>query len=142
MILIKKHCRVKREVEDGRRVLVMRRWPRGVAKTAVDAWEPDLAPSLQLLHRFRALPVATAPNPLARLDEPDWWKLIGDYLAEIAPLAAKIRALRDEHRSGATLTLLCSCHHSQMCHRRFLAIVIDGAPTSHGDRENDTTRLL
>ena len=31
--------------EDGYRLLVMRRWPRGIRKQAVDAWERELAPS-------------------------------------------------------------------------------------------------
>ena len=40
--------------EDGFRLLVMRRWPRGVGKNAVDAWEKELGPSVPLLTGFRS----------------------------------------------------------------------------------------
>lgn len=119
----------------------MRRWPRGVAKSSVDTWDPDLAPSLFLLRKFGALPIETARNPLARLDEPNWWALMGEYLTEIAPLRAKIASLRAETMMGGTITLLCGCHHVAMCHRRFLAMVIEG---NHAASEavDDAPRFL
>ena len=40
--------------EIGHRLLVMRFWPRGVRKEAVDGWERELAPSAELLRAFRA----------------------------------------------------------------------------------------
>jgi uncharacterized protein YeaO (DUF488 family) len=39
--------------DDGYRLLVMRRWPRGVRKEAVDAWEPGLGPSRDLRQALR-----------------------------------------------------------------------------------------
>jgi uncharacterized protein YeaO (DUF488 family) len=38
----------------GTRVLVMRRWPRGLSRHDVDVWLPDAGPSLDLLQRYRA----------------------------------------------------------------------------------------
>ena len=38
--------------EDGYRLLVMRRWPRGIRKDAVDAWEKEIAPSEPLRVAF------------------------------------------------------------------------------------------
>src|SRR5918996_1611732 len=40
--------------DEGRRILVMRLWPRGIKKTRVDAWYRDLAPELPLMRGFRA----------------------------------------------------------------------------------------
>ncbi len=40
--------------EDGYRLHVMRFWPRGVRKEAVDGWERELAPSAELLRAYRA----------------------------------------------------------------------------------------
>lgn len=141
-ILIQKHCRSKQDSADGRRILVMRQWPRGLARSAVDAWEQELAPSLQLLQKFRALSVGSTRHPLARLDSSMWWALIGSYLQEIAPLEAKIRALRAEHLAGATLTLLCACHYPAICHRSFLATVIEGTAAVTRQDKNDAPRLL
>src|SRR3990170_3427655 len=39
--------------EDGLRLLVMRLWPRGVSKAAVDGWEPGLGPRRQRLPAYR-----------------------------------------------------------------------------------------
>jgi uncharacterized protein YeaO (DUF488 family) len=38
----------------GHRVLVMRRWPRGIPKQAIDTWLKDAAPSDALLRAYRA----------------------------------------------------------------------------------------
>ena len=52
-ILTHKHVRLHRQREDGERLLVMRYWPRGVRREAVDRWLRDLAPSPELLREYR-----------------------------------------------------------------------------------------
>ena len=42
------------------RLLVMRRWPRGVKKGAVDQWERDLGPSDALLEAYQSDPLCQA----------------------------------------------------------------------------------
>ena len=56
--------------EDGYRLLIMRLWPRGVRKAAVDGWEKDLGPSRELLTSFRAgkLGLGRPRRPLSRGD--------------------------------------------------------------------------
>ncbi|MFQ5957046.1 MAG: DUF488 domain-containing protein [Candidatus Brocadiales bacterium] len=34
---------------EGLRLLIMRRWPRGITKARIDEWDKDLAPSVELL---------------------------------------------------------------------------------------------
>lgn len=36
----------------GLRVLIMRRWPRGIPRTSVDVWLPDAGPSHELLDAY------------------------------------------------------------------------------------------
>src|SRR5678816_1040961 len=43
-----------REAEDGLRVLVMRRWPRGIRKERIDLWLKELGADLQLLSDWKA----------------------------------------------------------------------------------------
>jgi uncharacterized protein YeaO (DUF488 family) len=38
----------------GLRILVMRRWPRGVKHSSIDLWIPDAGPSQALLHSYNA----------------------------------------------------------------------------------------
>jgi uncharacterized protein YeaO (DUF488 family) len=39
----------RKEPEDGTRILVMRRWPRSIARDQIDEWRKDLGPSVELL---------------------------------------------------------------------------------------------
>ena len=80
---------------DGHRLLIMRRWPRGIKKTAVDSWEPDLGPSLPLLNDYRKGKI-------------DWPALAQGYRQEMAgrPEAlAKAAALAKAGERHAALQL-------------------------------------
>lgn len=92
------------------RLLVMRRWPRGVAKGAVDQWEPDLGPSVDLLDAYRA-------------ERVDWDTFAARYRAEIRE---KPSLLDWASRMAATtgVTLLCASHPDEECHRSILAAVL------------------
>lgn len=49
-----RECRVtEASSAQGLRVLIMRRWPRGLKRTSVDMWVPDLGPSAELLKEYR-----------------------------------------------------------------------------------------
>ena len=39
---------------DGKRILVMRLWPRGVRKTSIDLWMKDVATSRELIKEWKA----------------------------------------------------------------------------------------
>jgi uncharacterized protein YeaO (DUF488 family) len=98
---------------DGARVLVMRLWPRGIRKSAVDLWLRDLGAEIGNLRAWNA----------GRLS---WPELRRRYLAGLArPPAsealARLRALARRRR----VTLLCSCADPRRCHRTLLARVLD-----------------
>lgn len=93
---------------DGRRVLVMSLWPRGVKKTAVDAWYKELGTPLPLIRRWKS----------GRLS---WTELSRGYARHLkTPVAAaalkKLVALARRQR----VTLLCLCRDASRCHRTLL----------------------
>jgi uncharacterized protein YeaO (DUF488 family) len=90
--------------EDGRRVLVDRIWPRGLARAGIDEWAKDVAPSTELRRWYGHDPV--------RFEE-----FRRRYQAELAEpqRQAAVRHLRELARSGP-LTLVTATRdvdHSQ-----------------------------
>ena len=104
--------------EDGYRLLVMRRWPRGVRKTQVDGWLKELGPSLALLGKLRE-------------GEIDWQVFSCLYKEQVGGTEAG-RALLEEVKGLETahsvVTLLC---HEDLtkpntnCHRVLLKKLLD-----------------
>ena len=98
--------------EDGYRLLVMRRWPRGIRKEAVDSWDKELSPSEPLRVAYR------------RGDIP-WEEYARRYVEEVAPkrdLLAEV-ARRAQRQP---VTLLCSCVDESRCHRSLLRRLVEG----------------
>lgn len=93
---------------DGTRVLVMRLWPRAIAKRHIDVWLRELGPVEPLLRAFRAGRVT-------------WAQYRRRYRAGLArPQArAQMHAVRALARQGP-LTLLCGCPDESRCHRTLL----------------------
>ncbi len=104
--------------EDGYRLLVMRRWPRGVRKTQVDGWLKELGPSSALLGKLREGKI-------------DWQTFSRLYKEQVGgteagrDLMEDVEGLEKEH--GA-VTLLC---HEDLkkpnttCHRVLLKELLD-----------------
>jgi len=118
-IHILKHCRLTPEPEDGTRLLVMRYWPRGCKRGQFDVWLPDLAPSAQLLAWVKKQYQLPKRDP--RLIEESWRD---KYISEMEQQSSLIAELRERHERGEVLTLLCSCHDPQQCHRTVLRDLI------------------
>lgn len=101
---------------EGRRVLIMRLWPRGIRKTRVDVWLKELGPVLPLLRAFRG-------------GEVDWAEYTRRYLAGLArpeaqePLAQVRAAAKD-----GTVTLFCGCADETHCHRSLLRAYLLDSP--------------
>jgi uncharacterized protein YeaO (DUF488 family) len=91
-----------RAASDGRRILVMRFWPRGIRKEHFDEWNRDVAPAKELVFAFKrhGLP---------------WDEYVKRYRAGLK--AEAVEALRA--RKGA-ITLLCGCADESHCHRTLL----------------------
>ncbi|MEZ0267487.1 MAG: DUF488 domain-containing protein [Phycisphaerae bacterium] len=109
-----------RSPDDGHRLLVTRYRPRGLAKAdeTWDAWDKDLAPSVDL-H-------AAAYGKAGRLTL-DWNTYRLRYLKEMAAQRPRIAVLAARVKSGETITLLCSsqCTREDRCHRSLLKQLIE-----------------
>jgi uncharacterized protein YeaO (DUF488 family) len=93
---------------DGLRVLVMRLWPRGIAKGAVDVWLKEVGADVANIKAWKAGRLA-------------WGEMRRRYVAGLkrppaAAALAQLRALAETR----TVTLLCSCEDESRCHRSIL----------------------
>jgi uncharacterized protein YeaO (DUF488 family) len=93
---------------DGLRVLLMRLWPRGIRKSAVDLWLKDLGADVANLRAWKAGRIG-------------WPEMRRRYLAGLTrePAAGALERLRPLARRR-TVTLLCSCEDAARCHRSLL----------------------
>jgi uncharacterized protein YeaO (DUF488 family) len=105
---------------DGLRVLVMRLWPRGVRKSAVDLWLKELGADVENIKAWKA----------GRLDWPEMKRRYLAGLARPAPAAALAR-LRGLARRR-TVTLLCACEDEARCHRGILKSALRRAAARRG----------
>jgi uncharacterized protein YeaO (DUF488 family) len=96
--------------EGGLRVLVMRKWPRGVRKSAVDVWLKDAGPSGALLDAYHDDGIGWPEFERRYRDE---------ILKERPEVLDEIRRLEREHGS---VTLLCfeRIPPAEHCHREVL----------------------
>ncbi|MCQ4573659.1 MAG: DUF488 family protein [Candidatus Brocadiales bacterium] len=96
---------------EGLKLLIMRRWPRGVSKKRIDEWDKDLAPSPGLLN--------------------DWIKkkipfkeFRRKYLSEMRTQKDKVKVLAGRAKKE-TITLFCHEEEDTYCHRKMLKELID-----------------
>ncbi len=121
--------------EDGLRLIIMRRYPRGFRKDRAHAWVPQLAPSLPLVHwyhetldairgQWQQRDATRCEREIAR-----FWKAYGrGYLAEMRAQRQLIGVLAAmHHQFGVPLTLLCACPDYRICHRSLLGNLISEA---------------
>lgn len=105
-----KHLRAEIEEEDGTRVYISRRWPRGVAKgERFSEWMKALAPSTELLDAYLHEGLDWATYQERFLDE-----------LEHEDAQARLDELSERVRSGETITLLCDHPRDapgEHCHR-------------------------
>jgi uncharacterized protein YeaO (DUF488 family) len=97
---------------DGRRLLVDRLWPRGIAKAAVAEWRPDLSPSNELRRWYGHVPARFA-------------EFAKRYQTELADKGEAIAALREAARRRP-LTLLTATRELELSHLQVLRRLIIG----------------
>ncbi|MFA5033810.1 MAG: DUF488 family protein [bacterium] len=101
--------------EDGIRILVMRKWPRGVPKANIDRWIKELGPSTELLNDWNEHRV-------------DWIEYEKRYRREMED-PERQQAIKKiaELSEKKTVTLLCWEESDEYCHRRLLKELIEKA---------------
>jgi uncharacterized protein YeaO (DUF488 family) len=102
---------------DGFRVLVMRKWPRGIGyqKHAIHKWIKEVGPSRELLRRWNS-------------SEITWKDYVKQYCAQqTSSIAARIETDYIARTSiDKTVTLLCKERENDPhCHRHILSKTID-----------------
>jgi uncharacterized protein YeaO (DUF488 family) len=96
---------------DGRRILVMTLWPRGVAKDRVDVWMKELGTPVELIRRYKSGKVG-------------WKEFRAGYLRSLKGKEGLLRRLAAESKKG-TITLLCTEKDQSTCHRSVLKEAIE-----------------
>lgn len=99
------------EKSDGKRILVMHSWPRGISKSKIDAWVKELGTDADLIHRWKEGKVS-------------WQEFSKEYRASLKGKGDLLKKLASLAKRG-TVTLLCSCKDEKHCHRHLLKKSID-----------------
>jgi uncharacterized protein YeaO (DUF488 family) len=102
---------------DGFRILIMRKWPRGIGykKHSIHKWSKELGPSRQLLDKWNRNEIA-------------WGDYVTQYSAEqLWSVAAKIETESIAKMSiRKTVTLLCKERENDPhCHRHILKNIVN-----------------
>jgi uncharacterized protein YeaO (DUF488 family) len=101
------------EPTDGRRVLVMTLWPRGVSKERVDVWMKELGTPRKTMKKWKSGSIT-------------WDELVKEYKRSLRGKEHLIQKLAEESRKG-TVTLLCVEKDPARCHRSLLRDAIESA---------------
>jgi uncharacterized protein YeaO (DUF488 family) len=96
---------------DGLRVLVTNYWPRGIRKDRISRWERELGTSPDLIKKWKSGSINWATFSRLFLKTVKSQK---DKIMELASLAGK-----------QDITLLCTCHDGNRCHRKLLKELIE-----------------
>ncbi len=112
MIKIAKTVYDPPEPSDGKRVLVMTLWPRGISKQKVDVWMKELGTPKETMKRWKS-------------GQLTWEELVKEYRRSLRGKEGLIRQLSEESKKG-TVTLLCVEKDPTRCHRSILKEAIEG----------------
>lgn len=111
----------------GLRVLIMRRWPRGIARQTVNVWLPDAGPSVELLDayngglvqwdefetRYHREQEALSSCRVVRYEGEG---IVGDAREQLSPM----QMLRELERQHGTVTVMCREQAGEHCHRHIV----------------------
>ncbi|HUK79684.1 MAG TPA: DUF488 family protein [Nitrososphaerales archaeon] len=111
MIRIEKTVYSPPEKSDGKRILVMTLWPRGISKDRVDVWMKELGTPRDLIRRYKA-------------GKMTWREYSAEYRKSLKGKEPILRSLGEEAKGG-TITLLCTEKDPNACHRSLLKAAIE-----------------
>jgi uncharacterized protein YeaO (DUF488 family) len=107
MIKIEKSIYDKREPSDGKRILVMRIWPRGISKDKIDEWIKELGTGKVLIKKWKGGKIS-------------WSDFSKEYKKSLKGKEELLKRLAKESEEG-NITLLCTDRDPARCHRSLLA---------------------
>ncbi len=112
-----------KEPSDGLRILIMRKWPRGISREQVDVRLRGLAPSQELLNDVNR---AKKQGTLGEF----WPEFEKRYLDELTGKPEEVDELRRIISNEPVVTLLCwergASEDHVLCHRRLLKEYLEG----------------
>jgi uncharacterized protein YeaO (DUF488 family) len=111
LIKIQKSVYDRPEPSDGKRILVMTMWPRGISKEKVDLWMKDLGTPRELIREWKGGKIS-------------WDGYTARYGESLDGKEESLRRLAEESRKG-TVTLLCTEKDPNRCHRSLLKSAIE-----------------
>lgn len=111
MIKVEKSVYSPADRADGKRILVMTLWPRGVSKDKVDVWMKELGSPRELIKRYKG-------------GEASLSEFRSEYRKSLKGKEDVLRKLAKESKSG-TITLLCTEKDAAICHRSVLKEAIE-----------------
>jgi len=111
VIKIQKSVYSPPEESDGKRILVMTLWPRGVSKDKVDVWMKELGTPRDLIKRYKS-------------GQMSWKEYAAAYRRSLKGKEETLRSLASESKKG-TITLLCTEKDPGSCHRSLLKEAIE-----------------
>ncbi|MDE1853639.1 MAG: DUF488 family protein [Thaumarchaeota archaeon] len=111
MIRIEKSVYSPPERSDGKRILVMTLWPRGVSKDKVDLWMKELGTPRDLIKSWKSGNVT-------------WAEFETGYRKSLKGKEGLLRSLAQESKEK-TITLLCTEKDPSSCHRSILKKAIE-----------------
>jgi len=111
VIKIEKSVYSPLEKSDGKRILVMTLWPRGVSKDRADVWMKELGTPRDLIKRYKSGGMS-------------WKEYAAAYRESLEGKEELLRRLANESKKG-TITLLCTEKDSGSCHRSLLKEAIE-----------------
>jgi uncharacterized protein YeaO (DUF488 family) len=112
----------------GLRVLIMRRWPQGIAWSMIDVWIPDLGPSVTLLRAYNAGLVDWSTFEARYREEQDQatmcvarFRKAGQKILSLSPM----QLLRNLEQQHGTVTVMCRERAGEHCHRHIVVCDFD-----------------
>jgi uncharacterized protein YeaO (DUF488 family) len=112
-IQIEKTVYDKPAPSDGKRILVMTLWPRGVRKESVDLWIKGVGTNMELIKEWKAGKVTRT-----EYEKRYYRDMKGEAQRKL------VKEIADYAREGP-ITLLCSCKDSNSCHRSLLKKLVE-----------------
>ena len=114
-----KYIYTPKETSDGTRILIARKWPRGMRKEHFHEWYKELSPEEDTLKIWLD----------SKKTEEDWKKYLSKFFLQMKGREAvgKIKELRERSKKGELITLLCHCRPGKHCHRYIIKSKIKGS---------------